>query len=201
MAVMAARSNRHIKRCRVRRGEMAKWALVFLICAAPGVVWAEGRCPPGQYPVGDQNVGGCAPIPGSSSSSSEASSAPTGKWETRWGAIVEDQKPDPNRPLATGYAVSQKSKRAAVGMATDQCKAQGGAKCELRIAYHNQCVALADPQPVNGRIPAGLTSSASGAPTLEQARALAMQNCLSGSGGASCAISYSACSMSEFRKF
>jgi len=180
---------------------MTKWVLVFLLCASSSAVWAEGRCPPGHYPVGDQNVGGCAPIPGAGSSGTSISSTPTGTWETRWGAIVEDMDPDPNRALATGYAVSQKSKRAAVALAKEQCEARGGAKCKLRIAYHNQCVALADPLPVNGRIPAGLTSSASGAPTLEQARALAIENCLAGSKGASCGVSYSACSMSEFRRY
>lgn len=28
-----------------------------------GPVLAEGRCPPGQYPIGDDRAPGCAPIP------------------------------------------------------------------------------------------------------------------------------------------
>lgn len=177
--------------------------LMVILSISSFSVYAEGRCPPGQFPVGGQGLLACGPIPGAEAQGAApaASPRPTGKWETRWGAIVEDQKPDPNRPLATGYAVSQNSKRAAVRAATNQCKANGGTKCELRIAYYNQCVALADPKPVNGRIPAGLVSSASRAATLDQARAMAMESCQAGSKGLACGISYSACSMSEFRKF
>lgn len=177
------------------------WLAVLLLLAVPVSALAEGGCPPGQYPIGGQGVVGCAPIPGSGGASSGTAAQPTGKWETRWGAIVEDQKPDPNRALATGYSVSQNSKRAAVRAATDQCRAHGGTKCVLRIAYYDQCVALADPEPVNGRIPAGLVSSASHAATLEQARAMAMENCQAGSKGLACVISYSACSMSEFVRY
>lgn len=32
---------------------------------------AEGRCPPAQYPIGDQGVGGCAPISGAGQSAPE----------------------------------------------------------------------------------------------------------------------------------
>lgn len=183
---------------------MARLLLLLMSVVASASAWAEGRCPPGQFPVGGQGMLGCAPIPGGSAGSGQvqpSAPTPTGKWETRWGAVVEDLKPRPDRPLATGVAVSQKSKRAAVSVATEQCKAQGGAKCEVRIAYHNQCVALADPDPVNGRIPAGLTSSAVSAETLEKARSLAVENCRSGSKGSSCSVTYSACSMSEFKRF
>lgn len=162
---------------------------------------AEGGCPPGQYPIGGQGVQGCAPIPGGSSSGTAPAPRPTGKWETRWGAVVEDQKPDPNKPLPTGVSVSQKSKREAVAVATEKCKAKGGIKCKLRIAYYNQCVALADPDPVNGRIPPGLFSSAVSAGTEERARSLSVEECSRDSKGASCSVIYSACSMSEFKSF
>ena len=183
---------------------MVRWLVLLVLVVTSCPIWAEGRCPPGQFPVGGQGMLGCAPIPGGGAGSAEAISPapnPTGKWETSWGAVVEDIKPSPDRPLATGVAVSQKSKRAAVSLATEQCKAQGGNKCEVRIAYYNQCVAIADPDPINGRIPAGLTSSAVGAETLERAGSVAIANCRSGSNGASCSVTYSACSMSEFKKF
>lgn len=180
---------------------MARWLLILMMSAASFPALAEGGCPPGQYPIGGQGVQGCAPIPGAVSNGAAAASKQTGKWETRWGAVVEDMKPDPNRPLATGYAVSQRSKRVAISAATSQCKKQGGNKCEVRIAYYNQCVALADPDPVNGRIPAGLTSSAVGAENLQKAKGLALDECRSGSNGASCSVTYSGCSMSEFKAF
>lgn len=180
---------------------MTRWLVLVMLAMAPYSAMAEGACPPGQYPIGGQGVQGCAPIPGAGSTGAAPAPRPTGKWETRWGAVVEDVKPDPNRPLATGYAVSQRSKRAAVSAATSQCKTQGGNKCDVRITYYNQCVALADPDPVNGRIPAGLTSSAVGAENLQKAKGLALDECRSGSKGASCSVTYSACSMSEFKAF
>lgn len=180
---------------------MKKRLLAIFFLVTPLSALAEGGCPPGQYPIGGQGVVGCAPIPGGGAAASGAAAQPTGKWETRWGAIVEDRKADPNRPLATGYAVSQKSKRAAVRVATDQCKANGGNKCEVIVSYYDQCVALADPQPVNGRIPGGLTTAVSTAADINQARAMALQNCQADSKGLACYISYSACSMPEFREF
>ncbi|WP_421567373.1 DUF4189 domain-containing protein [Stenotrophomonas sp. PD6] len=180
---------------------MARWLVILMLSSASFPALAEGGCPPGQYPIGGQGVQGCAPIPRAGSTGAAPAARPTGEWENRWGAVVEDMKPDPNRPLATGYAVSQRSKRAAISAATSQCKTQGGNKCEVRIAYYNQCVALADPDPVNGRIPAGLTSSAVGAETLDKAKSLALDGCRSGSKGASCSVTYSACSMSEFKAF
>lgn len=38
--------------------------LVFMIATSAFEAHAEGRCPPGQYPIGGPGVGGCAPIPG-----------------------------------------------------------------------------------------------------------------------------------------
>ncbi len=173
--------------------------LVLLLVIASQAAFAEGRCPPGQYPVGDQNAGGCAPIPGAGQPA--AASKPTGKWETRWGAIVEDQRPDPSRALATGVSSSQRSKRDAVRIATDSCKAQGGNKCEVTVAYYNQCVALVETAPINGRLPAGARSSVARAETVEIARAMALEGCQKGRSGAECRIIYSTCSMSEFREF
>ena len=61
---------------------------VLLAQFVPVAAMAEGRCPPGQYPIGGQGVGGCAPIPGAGQSGDGV--APTGRWETRWGAIASD---------------------------------------------------------------------------------------------------------------
>lgn len=161
---------------------------------------AEGRCPPGQYPIGGQGVQGCAPMPGGGAGSNGVSPRPTGRWETRWGAIAEDTSPGPGAPLATGAAVSQNSKRAASSLAMDECRKQGGNKCEVRLAYYNQCAAIADPGSSSGVI-AGGTSIAAHAETLEQATDLAVRDCMQANGRGDCAVSYSACSMSEFRAF
>lgn len=176
---------------------MKKILLTFAILFSPLSVFAEGRCPPGQYPIGDDRAPGCAPIPGTAGgSAAEAGSpVPTGKWETRWGAIVEDAE-----NLSTGASVSMKSKRQAISAAESECKRLGGKKCKLRLAYYNQCVAIADPdasQIANG----GGKSMAVSAQTLERAKLMALEQCRGTDGGQTCTIAYSACSMSEFRSF
>ena len=158
---------------------------------------AEGRCPPGQYPIGDQNVGGCAPIPSAGGAAPAAAPTPTGKWETRWGAIVEDASP---ANLATGTAVSKRSKRDAIAAARLECEKAGGKSCKTRITYYNQCVAIADPTE-QSRLRGGTQNAVYAAQDVEGAKALAMSNCKAAGGGQECTIVYSACSMSEFKKF
>ncbi|MBA0388196.1 DUF4189 domain-containing protein [Stenotrophomonas maltophilia] len=181
---------------------MIKFFLAAALLIAPFSALAEGRCPPGQYPVGGQGVGGCAPIPGGSSSPSTGSSAPVpaGKWETRWGAIAEDKKPATGGLMATGVSVSQKSKRAAEAAAIDGCVRRGGTKCEIRLSYHDQCAAIADPSPRSGGRAAGNSIVAS-AETLDEAQSLALKECASVNDGGACEVAYSACSMSEFRAY
>lgn len=178
---------------------MIRWLLSFgITLALPLCAYAEGRCPPGQYPIGGQGVQGCAPIPGAAQPSQSA--RPSGEWESRWGAIAEDKAPTPGQSLATGAAVSQKTKKAAVQAALDMCRGQGGNRCEIRISYRDQCAAIADPGSEAGTIVGGV-SSVSRAPTLQDVRSLALRECSRANSGASCVISYSACSMSEFRRF
>jgi hypothetical protein len=106
--------------------------------------------------------------------------------------------------MSTGTAVSYSSKRAATSAAIAECKRMGGRSCELRIAYHNQCVALADPTVQFRRsLPVGATvkTMASAAETVEMAKANAIKLCESSGGGQKCGIVYSDCSMSEFKSF
>lgn len=176
--------------------------LTLLMVSAPCLVFAEGRCPPGQYPIGGQGAGGCAPIPGSGGGGSESSApVPTGKWETRWGAVAEDSAPRAaGTPLATGVSESRKSKREANSVALEECKKVGGKKCTVSITYHNQCVALADPTIEQLKARGGKSTGYS-AKTDEDAKALALKRCESLDGGQQCRIIYSACSLSEFKSF
>jgi len=177
--------------------------LLALMIVASLSAYAEGVCPPGQYPIGGQGVIGCAPIPGASGSGPAQPSAPrpTGKWETRWGAIAEDSS---SRNLATGTSTSQKSKRAAVSAAIEDCKSAGGKACKLRMAYHNQCIAMADPtvefsrRQKEGSVSTTMTSAAE---TEHLAKLNAMRDCQRAGSGQECSIVYSACSLSEFKAF
>lgn len=180
-----------------------KSVLVFMmLLLVPTVVLAEGRCPPGQYPIGDDRAPGCAPIPGASVGGGESGSpTPTGKWETRWGAIAEDTAPSsPGQSLATGVSKSRKSKRDANSAAMAECVRMGGAKCKVRTSYYNQCVALADPSPKQGAAEPGLSTTFTAA-NEDEAKSLAVQSCERGAGGQRCQVIYSACSMSEFKSF
>ena len=116
---------------------MIRTLLLLAILSTPAVAYAEGRCPPGQYPVGSaQGVLGCAPIPGGADSSSSPSApAPSGKWEKRWGAIAEDSSANARRVVsATGVSESRKSKSEAVSVALDQCRLGGGRSARFSLS-------------------------------------------------------------------
>jgi len=180
---------------------MSRVLLAVAFFMAPLTALAEGRCPPGQYPVGsEQGVLGCAPILGGAAGTGETSApVPTGKWETRWGAVAEDRESEPGSPTSTGAVIGQKSKRAAEALALERCERSGGRKCYVRMAYHNQCAAIADV--VYSGSMAGGKSTAVSAETLEKAKSLALTQCSTLNTGAACEIAYSACSMSEFKSF
>ncbi|WP_329768171.1 DUF4189 domain-containing protein [Stenotrophomonas muris] len=152
-------------------------------------VRAEGRCPPGQYPIGGRGVGGCAPIP---ASQGEGSSGPRaiGKWIKTWGAI--------SRSVATGdvgASVGKRSKAEAVAEAQSRCATYGAKDCTVGITYKNQCVAYADPAPGSK----GLISMAGG-PTREAASTEVLKYCAA-HGGGQCTIKYTDCSEPIFQEF
>ncbi len=172
--------------------------IATLLFLSSFVAYAEGRCPPGQFPVGGQGVEGCAPIPGAGGGDGGPSApVPTGEWETRWGAVVEDAS---SANLATGPAVSKRSKRDAIAAARLECEKAGGRSCKTRITYYNQCVAIADPTE-QSRLRGGTQNAVYAAQDVEGARALALSNCEAAGSGQECTIVYSACSVSEFKKF
>lgn len=122
-------------------------------------------------------------------------SHPTGRWHKTWGAIATGgqgdtgvskqklsiagepslriKKPATGGLMATGVSVSQKSKRAAEAAAIDGCVRRGGSKCEIRLSYHDQCAAVADPSPRSGGQAAGNSIVAS-AETFDEAQSLAL---------------------------
>lgn len=120
---------------------------LFWICSALFLLvtedaQAEGRCPPGQYPIGGQGVGGCAPMPGSNGGDA-GSSGPvaTGRWIKTWGAIAT--------AVSTGdmgASVGRRSKQEASSEALSRCASHGARDCKVGTTYKNQCVAYADPE-------------------------------------------------------
>lgn len=183
---------------------MVRTLVLLMLAATSCSVWADGRCPPGQFPVGGQGMLGCAPIPGANGGTAApvppAAPRPTGKWETRWGALAEDAGANERGvPLATGVSESRKTKSEASKPAIAQCQSGGGLRCEVVTTYYNQCIAVADPKPPSQGGPGG-KSIIYTAETAELAVSEVMKRC-SPPGTVQCSIAYSACSMSEFKKF
>lgn len=149
--------------------------------------------------MGGQGVQGCAPIP-SSGPAIPAPSRPTGKWDTRWGAIAQHRGPMSGGSLPIGVSSSRRSKGEAVAEAMEQCRGMGGTQCEVVLSYHNQCAAMAGPEIGSVPIENVVTTVASG-PVEAETKVDALKNCASSNNGRRCLVIYSACSMSEFKPF
>lgn len=170
------------------KSKIVACALLFLggVCFS-GVVFAEGGCPPGHYPIGDSRAPGCAPIPGGAG---EANSGPrpTGRWIKTWGAIA--LSPDG----ASGAATGRRSKSAAAKDAEGVCIGSGGKSCRVAFTFKNQCAAAAVPSAGKGGTSFGRSADEA------TSKELALEECRSG-GGLDCRTVYSACSEPEFESF
>ncbi len=110
-------------------------ALILLLggATAPPLAKAEGRCPPGFYPIGGQGMLGCAPIPVSS-----GNEAPPSRLRDRvvpqWAAIARSPS---GRQI--GWSIRQHKQASAEKGAMKACKAKSGQACEIVASYTNQC--------------------------------------------------------------
>lgn len=98
---------------------------IALFTPAPSM--AEGRCPPGYFPVGGGGAGweGCAPMGGEPGEGTDTS-AP--EWETRWGAIATGSG-------AFGAVENARSKKEAERIAMARClQSTANARCKIREA-------------------------------------------------------------------
>lgn len=154
----------------------------------PSAAKAEGRCPPGQYPVGGQGMLGCAPIPGAAEAPRPPT--PTGKWLLTWGAIFTSPSTG-----ATGVATGKMSKRDAVSEARAFCSSKGATDCVEEISYENSCVALTD-APAISNIRGGVGTGATEQEAIAVSRGICKKN-----GAQTCTVSYSGCSLPVFQKY
>ena len=154
--------------------------LVLLLASIFASAHAEGRCPDGYFPIGGGSAGweGCAPMgPETGAGSSEASEP---QWETRWGAVATTDG-------ALGVSANKKTRESAEQQAISECQAHSkGKACKIRLAYYNQCTAVAW-----GDAGSVITRS----PDLEDAELTALNICKSST--ADCELFYSACSYAE----
>ncbi|WP_161808900.1 DUF4189 domain-containing protein [Stenotrophomonas daejeonensis] len=156
-------------------------------------VRAEGRCPPGQYPIGDSRAPGCAPIPGYGgqvgSTGEYVAPLPIGEWLKTWGAIAVSSTTN-----LVGVSAGEMSKEDADSIALKKCGAEGDRNCRISISYENQCAAIAIPSSGKGQ-----AYSASAA-TEEGAVSGAIESC-SDTGGGKCVRFYSDCSKPVFIRY
>lgn len=154
--------------------------LILLLLLAHTDAYAGGRCPDGYFPIGGGNAGweGCAPM-GPEAGAGNAG-APEPQWETRWGAVATTDG-------AMGVSTGKNSQESAEQQAMSQCQAHSGGKaCKVRVAYYNQCAAVAwgDGGSLWAR-----------SPDLKDAEATALNNCKKST--TNCDLYYSACSYAE----
>ena len=154
----------------------------FTLAIAVAQLWsaayAEGGCPPGQYPQQGQGWQTCVPIPGSDQGRTQPAVNP-GHWRASWGALATFE-PGGVLGEATGLGSKSEAERAAI----NDCKAKGGTVCKLEVSYQNACAALA------GSATGYVVVSDADLPVAESD---ALSTC-SKAGYPNCHISYTACS-------
>jgi hypothetical protein len=154
---------------------LAARIVLAVLMTSCGPSFADGNCPAGYYESSGGGVSGCIAYPTASGQPPD----PGPQWGTRWGAIAAGDG-------AFGAANQVKSKRKAQSEALKQCRAKGGQKCKVSIAFDNQCGAIAWGDEFY---------ATAGESTLESASKKALEFC--GKNTKNCEIFYSACSYPE----
>lgn len=161
---------------------MAFHSSFFVLLGFSGAVSAQG-CPAGIPSAGNP---GCIPPDRTNSpyyQNGSTQPTPGGRWKTRWGAFVLDQK------TGLGTSSGMSSKRAAQGVAMADCLAKGGTRCKVELVYSNQCGVLIEGD-------RGYNTAA--ADTVEQATGIGMKTCESID--KNCKLYFSECSQAQFVK-
>jgi hypothetical protein len=151
--------------------------LAMSLFASCGMAYAQTACPNGVAPGSSQcgqspTYHGVTPTP-------SAPQSPQIRWADRWGAIATD-----GASASIGTAVQMRSQRKAKKAALKVCRAKGGQKCEIDLAYHNQCAVM---------VLGDKKYFMQGAPTIEKASQVGRQKC--SKSDTNCRIYYSGCSL------
>ena len=165
-----------------------KIILILILLFLNKSAFAEGNCPDGYYFTGRMIEGQgvsypeCAPAP----QNTQKNQIPQIHWVNRWGAVAISSKSISGGPSVVGAATNQASKSKAQKAATAECRTKGGAKCIVKLAYFNQCAAIAWGEKGYNLV---------NAENIEKATKTAMQTC--NAIDSNCQIYYSACSLAE----
>jgi Domain of unknown function (DUF4189) len=152
--------------------------LLLLGCLYTSSSWAQ--CAPGIPEAGNPD---CIPPDQKDSPyyQGNAPAHPSAAYADRWGAVAIDSDTG-----QAGTSVGKQSKSEAVDTAMADCKVHGSPNCRLRIAYYDQCVAVAWGKGFN---------SVSSAGTIEVAAADSMKSCSARVD--ECKVVYKDCSLPE----
>ncbi|MBT2746771.1 MULTISPECIES: DUF4189 domain-containing protein [unclassified Lysobacter] len=168
----------------------SNWLFVCALLLNSGAALAEQGCPdgfiPNPAPTGTPGQNQC--IQGQMPSYGPVESQqPTGpRWAKRWGAFTSDSVTS-----KVGVSSGAASKRTAEKEAVQDCKRRGGSKCEVILAFNNQCGAIAWGERPGAK---GVLSAVSAASD-DQAKAGALKECSLKSN--ECEIFLSECSQAE----
>jgi hypothetical protein len=171
--------------------------ILLLSCIAISAKADQG-CPPGQYPIGGQGAMACAPIP--QENQVQQQPTPTGEWIKTWGAVSMGSI---DATTSFGVTTGKLSKSDAEEDSLRRCGSHGEDNCKVLITYHNQCVAISEPQ-INGLPFSTGIVSASRAGTTVEASELSAADCAEKNRKtpqAQCKLTYTACTEQIFHKY
>lgn len=152
-----------------------------LLALLPLQVFAQRGCPEGYYEQNSSGLNSCIPIPGG-----EQSPPPGPKWVKTWGAIAVQAGGG-----AIGVSKNLLTKSRAKKDALELCREGGVTGCEVVLAYHHQCAAIAEiDRSVKGEL--SKRGYARG-PDIDGTGRDAIASCESVNPGKSCEVIYSAC--------
>ncbi|NJC47403.1 UNVERIFIED_ORG: hypothetical protein GGR78_000624 [Xanthomonas campestris] len=189
LPITVIRFNRFIKiwRCKVKVAIVGFSIILFSGVSVNGAV-AQTACPIGTAAGSAM----CGPTESSSGGYSNEVPAPraipTGKWESRWGAIAIDDSTG-----SVGTSSDLKSKSDAASKAISTCAVEDSKRCKLITTYSNQRIALAWPSIKGKPASTGLAQDEN------YAKTRAVNNC--NESGGDCKAVYSACSKPAFFKY
>lgn len=159
-----------------------KISFAGILCAVSGLAWSQmtpqmqQQLPPSD-PSSSQYNSVYLPSLGQGDTVRPNSNV---RWEDRWGAIADDGNG------VYGIVTDLGSRRLAQKAAVAECRRRGGGECMVGLAYYNQCAVV-----VAGTTGAELAH----APTEDQAKKIAVENCEATDGQGVCRVYYSGCSL------
>ena len=122
--------------------KMMKPHKVFIFLALLlGFATQASACPPGFVAVAMQSMGQPTCVPISRSGNAPAQGEPEPRWVSSWGAFAVGSTDHSDGVL--GVSAHSSSEQRARDAALVDCAAKGGQNCQLTLAFHDQCGAVA----------------------------------------------------------